>query len=202
MDKINILDQYLPSGVAPAIARWIDLYQCQFKISRSRTTKLGDYRPPYGGLGHRISVNYNLNSYAFLVTTVHEFAHLITWNEYKRKAKPHGKEWKSNFKRMMVPFLESAVFPEDIRKAIAIHLENPSASSCADLSLFRAMQRYDDKPAGFVRVEELTANSLFTLKNGRAFRKQGLVRKRYRCVELKTGMIYLFNPLTEVEAVV
>lgn len=202
MDKITLLDQYLPSGVAPVIARWIDFYQCQFKISRSRTTKLGDYRPPYHGLGHRISVNYNLNPYAFLVTTVHEFAHLLTWNEHKRKAKPHGKEWKSNFKRMMAPFLESAVFPEDIKKAIGTHLENPAASSCADLSLLRVMQRYDDKPAGFVKVEELTANSLFTLKNGRAFRKEGLVRKRYRCVELKTGMTYLFNPLTEVEMVV
>ena len=72
---------------------------------------MGDYRPPYAGQGHRISINYDLNSYSFLVTTVHEFAHLLTWNEHKRKAKPHGAEWKANFKRMMRPFFEKEVFP-------------------------------------------------------------------------------------------
>lgn len=201
MDKITILDQYLPPGAAPVIAHWIDFYQCEFTISRNRVTKLGDYRPPYQGLGHRISVNYNLNSYAFLVTTIHEFAHLLTWNEYKRKVKPHGKEWKCNFKRIMTPFLVSSVFPDDVRKAIDTHLENPAASSCADLNLYRVLKHYDDKSSGLVSVEELTTNSLFTVKNGRAFRKGNLIRKRYKCVELRTGMTYLFNPLTEVKVV-
>ena len=90
MDKVAVLAQYMPPAAAPVISRWIDYFQCEFKVSRSRDTKYGDYRHPYQGKGHRISVNYNLNPYAFLVTTVHEFAHLLTWNEHQRKAKPHG----------------------------------------------------------------------------------------------------------------
>ena len=201
MDKVNILERYLPPGAAPVIARWIDYFQCEFKVSRNRNTKYGDYRAPFKNEGHRISVNYNLNQFAFLVTTVHEFAHLLTWNEHKRKAKPHGSEWKSNFKRMMKPFFETSVFPPDVKAAIVNYLENPSASSCTDLNLFRVLQKYDAKSEGLVHVEKILPHGLFSMKNGRVFRKESLVRKRYRCVEVKTGAVYLFNPLAEVMAV-
>jgi len=163
------LSNYLPADAAPVIARWIDYFNCEFKISRNRSTKHGDYRHPFKDAGHRISVNYNLNPYAFLITTVHEFAHLLTWNEHKRKAKPHGQEWKNNFKKMMRPFFEQAIFPPDIRQAIS--------------------------------VEKLVINALFSIKGGRVFRKESLVRKRYRCVEIKTGAVYLFPPLAEVSIV-
>ena len=110
MDKVKVLERYLPPAAAPLIARWIDYFKCEFKISRNRNSKFGDYRAPHAGKGHRISVNYDLNAYAFLVTTVHEFAHLHTWNEHKHKAKPHGAEWKANFKKMMQPFFDQQVF--------------------------------------------------------------------------------------------
>ncbi|MXV16961.1 SprT-like domain-containing protein [Hufsiella ginkgonis] len=201
MDKITVLSRYLPPDAAPLIARWIDYFNCEFKVSRSRNSKYGDYRPPYQGKGHRISVNYNLNPYAFLVTTVHEFAHLHTWNEHKFKAKPHGTEWKSNFKRMMRPFFDKEIFPQDVKRAIVGYLENPAASSCTDLTLFRTLRNYDVKKtaeAAMITVEKVKANSLFKMKNGRVFRKEGLIRKRYRCVEVKTGLVYLFNPVAEV----
>ena len=198
MDKVTLLAQYLPPAAAPTIARWIDYFKCDFKISRKRNTKYGDYRPPFKNEGHRISVNYNLNNYAFLVTTVHEFAHLLTWNEHKRKAKPHGLEWKVNFKKMMKPFFDMSVFPQDVHVAILNYLENPAASSCNDLTLFRVLQGYDAKVEGVLYVEHLAINSLFAMKNGRVFRKEDKLRKRYRCVEVKTGAVYLFHPFAEV----
>lgn len=201
MDKVQILEKYLPLGAAPVIARWIDYFQCEFKVSRNRNTKYGDYRAPFKTDGHRISINYNLNQFAFLVTTVHEFAHLLTWNEHKHKAKPHGTEWKRNFKRMMKPFFENAVFPEDVKTAIFNYLENPSASSCSDLNLIRVLQRYDKKDEGVVHVEKIKHHGLFSMKNGKVFRKEELVRKRYRCVEVKTGAVYLFNALANVTAI-
>lgn len=200
MNKAHILDRYLPSGAAPVILRWIDYFQCEFKISRSRNSKYGDYRPPHNGRPHRISVNNNLNSYAFLVTAVHEFAHLLTWNEHKHKAKPHGGEWKSNFKRMMVPFFERNIFPDDVNSAIIRYLENPAASSCTDIHLYKTLKRYDTVTGG-VTIDNLPVNTIFKLKNGRVFRKEGRIRKRFRCVEISTGGIYLFNPMAEVFAV-
>ena len=201
MDKVKVLEQYLPPAAAPLILRWIDHFQCEFKISRSRNSKYGDYRPPFAGQGHRISINYDLNAYAFLVTTVHEFAHLLTWNEHKRKAKPHGAEWKTNFKRMMRPFFEMDIFPYDVKHAIVQYLENPAASSCADPHLFKTLKKYDVRPEHIVLLESLPAGSVFKTRDGRIFRKESKLRKRFRCIEISTKLPYLFNPLAEVELV-
>ncbi|MGI4749187.1 MAG: SprT-like domain-containing protein [Janthinobacterium lividum] len=201
MDKTEILKQYIPEAAAPVIAKWIDYFQCEFKVSRNRGTKFGDYRSPFGGKGHRISVNFDLNIYAFLVTTVHEFAHLYTFNQHQHKAKPHGTEWKSNFKRMMKPFFELEIFPADIKQVISNYLDNPAASSCSDLTLFRALKKYDVKEASVVLVEKIPANALFKWKDGRIFRREERLRKRYRCVEVSTNRVYLFNPVAEVELI-
>ena len=201
MEKEQILSQYMPEGAAPIIARWIDYFQCEFKISKNRATKLGDYRHPFKGIGHKISVNNNLNNYAFLVTTVHEFAHLLTWNEHKNKVKPHGEEWKRNFKRMMVPFIDKGFFPEDVQQAIVSYLNNPSAASCTDLKLSRALKKYDEL-LHVLRLEELPIHALFTIKDGRQFKKGERLRKRYRCVCINNGNTYLFNPLAEVKLLV
>lgn len=197
-DKVKILEQYLPPAAAPIIAKWIDYYQAEFKISRSRATKLGDYRSPCNGENHKISVNYNLNPYAFLVTTVHEFAHLLTYNQHKLKAKPHGTEWKDNFKQMMKPFFEMEIFPPEVKKALITYLQNPAASSCTDLNLLRILKEYDQVKPNLAVVEQLPTHAIFKLKNGREFKKLEKIRKRFRCVELKTGREYLFNPLAEV----
>lgn len=197
MDKVDVLVQYMPAPAAPIIAKWIDYFQCEFKISKNRSTKLGDYRHPFKGKGHKISVNNDLNPYAFLVTTVHEFAHLLTWNEHKHKAKPHGTEWKNNFKRMMNPFFEKEVFPTEIHQTIVNYLNNPAASSCTDLTLARALKKYDTHLMT-TRVEELSIDTVFALKDGRKFKRGERIRKRYRCECLDNGKIYLFNPLAEV----
>lgn len=197
MDKTNVLAQYLPAPAAPIIAKWIDYFQCEFKISKNRSTKLGDYRHPFRNAGHKISVNNDLNPYAFLVTTVHEFAHLLTWNDYRNKVKPHGEEWKKNFKRMMKPFFDIQVFPPDIHHTIVNYLDNPAASSCTDLSLARALKKYDVHQQT-TKVEDLPLKTIFTLKDGRKFEKGERIRKRYRCLCITNGKVYLFNPLAEV----
>lgn len=196
MDKVKILAKYLPEEAAPLIAKWIEYFKCQFKISRNRNTKFGDYRHPHGREGHRISVNYDLNPYAFLVTTVHEFAHLITWNEYKGQVKPHGLEWKRNFKQMMQPFFEMKLFPGDLHQAISSYLENPGASSCSDVNLFKALRKYDSRQIVF--IDSLAERSVFTIKDGREFTKGEKMRKRFKCIESGTGKVYLFSPLAEV----
>jgi hypothetical protein len=43
--------------------------------------------------------------------------------------------------------------------------------------------------------------ALFKLKNGRVFRRDEKLRKRYKCTEIKTKRVYLFSPIAEVEMV-
>ncbi len=188
----------MPEEAAPIISNWINHTACLFKISRSRSTKLGDYRAPFKGSPHRISVNYDLNPYSFLITTIHEFAHLQTWNKHRHRVKPHGPEWKQHFKELMTPFLKLNIFPADINGAIDSYMENPAASSCTDLHLFRTLKAYDKAKDNALTVEALEDGHFFKLKNGRSFQRIEKIRKRYKCMELSSKRMYLFNPIAEV----
>lgn len=192
------LSKYIPNEAAPIVSQWINDTGCRFVVSKSRKSKLGDYRAPYKGEPHRISVNHNLNPFSFLITTVHEFAHLKTWNQYKHGVKPHGKEWKANFKLLMDPFLRLNILPQEITIAVIRYMDNPAASSCTDLNLYRTLKLYDKLSENVFTVESLPHNAMFSLENGRVFQKQEKRRTRYKCVELKTGRIYLFHPIAEV----
>lgn len=188
----------MPPPAAPIIAKWIDYFQCEFKISKTRSTKLGDYRHPFGIKGHRISVNFNLNPFSFLVTSVHEFAHLLTWNEHKNKVRPHGLEWKNNFKKMMAPIFDLNVFPPEVLQAIQRYMANPAASSCGDLNLARTLKAYDVIKDDVLHLEQLPKDAVFKIKDGRRFAKGERLRKRYRCLCLDDKRLFLFNPLAEV----
>lgn len=197
--KESVLARHLPADALPIIERWIRDAPCEFKITKGRISKYGDYRHPYQTKGHRISVNGDLNPYAFLVTTVHEFAHLKTWQEHKNKVKPHGTAWKNNFKMLMEPFLLLNCFPCDIQAAVVNYLRNPRASSSSDLELFRLLHKDSVKKKGVIALEDLPNKAIFAIASGRRFEKGDKLRKRYRCVEQGTGRVYLFNPLAEVQ---
>ena|SRR5690554_4754159 len=173
---------------------------CEFSMAKPRKTKLGDYRAPFKNRGHRISVNKDLNPYAFLITTVHEFAHLKTWNEHRNLARPHGQAWKKNFIQLMQPFLAGEVLPNEVRQALEKYMANPAAASCTDLNLFRVLQQYNDpsENSSTTTVESLPDGARFLFQNGRVFQKIHKIRKRYRCVEVASQRIYLFSPVAEV----
>jgi hypothetical protein len=41
---------------------------------------------------------------------------------------------------------------------------------------------------------------LFDIGEGRIFKKGKKLRKRFQCVEVETGKLYLFSPIYEVKA--
>lgn len=193
------LSKYIPAEAAPIISQWINDTSCRFKVTKSRSTKLGDYRSPFRGSPHQITVNHDLNPYSFLLTTVHEFAHLKTYQDFKNRVKPHGEEWKNNFKSLIQPFLKLNILPADVVIAINAYMNNPAASSCTDLNLYRVLKKYDTKVSDTItHVEELPEQAIFKMKNGRTFQKMEKLRKRYKCLELSTNRIYLFHPIAEV----
>jgi SprT protein len=194
----RILVKYIPAPAVPRIADWIVDYGVHLKITGERSTKLGDFRPILNAVkGHKISVNFNLNRYAFLITLVHEMAHFKTWNEHQQAVKPHGIEWKSNFREMLFPFLNEDVFPNELLPSLFDYLDNPAASSCSDMGLMRMLMKYDDVQRTL--LEDLPGQSIFKLQTGRVFKKGEQKRKYFRCIELSSGKPYLINPLAEVE---
>ena len=196
----SVLHKYIPEKAVDTIAEWIVVYDFKLRIKKSRSTKLGDYRPPFQGQNHVITINYDMNKYAFLITLIHEIAHLTNWNKHKNAVKPHGEEWKFHYKVLMNSFLKPEIFPSDVIIALRKYMNNPAASSCSDLQLLRVLKNYDDRQHT-VLLEELTEGTTFSYNQNRLFVKGEQVRKRFKCKELKTNRLYLFNPLTEVMAI-
>ena len=191
------LGKYIPHAAVPVILAWLRAAPIRLKVSRPRRSKLGDYSPATkDDPVHRITVNGDLNKFAFLITLVHEFAHFTTYQRAKWEIKPHGPEWQYEYKRLMTPFLESDVFPEDLRIALSIHLQDAPASSCCDHGLMRMLRKYDNGPSKTF-VEEVPFNSLFMM-DGRTFRKGRKLRKRYSCFCLDDRREYYVDALAEV----
>lgn len=198
---LHQLKNYLPDGSFEAVSHYLLHYKVQLTITRERKSVLGDYRNAHVGKNHRISVNGNLNSYAFLITLLHELAHLFTFERYGHRVQAHGQEWKNEFSKILAQFLSKHIFPADIQATLLKTLQNPAASSCADTALLRVLHQYDAKKEGIILIETLPAGAQFSIKGGRVFIKQERVRKRFKCKELATGKIYLFSPVYEVQAI-
>lgn len=196
----SILYKYIPEKAVPVIAEWIYVHDFKLRIKKSRLTRLGDYRPPVKGENHLITMNYDLNKYAFLITLVHEIAHLTNWNKRKDKVKPHGEEWKEEYKILMRNFMSYEIFPVDVIEALKRYMSNPAASSCSDTNLLRVLKRYDLRD-GTVLLEDVKEGSTFSYNSNRFFIKGEQVRKRFKCTEVATKRAYLFNPLTEVAVI-
>jgi|WetSurMetagenome_2_1015567.scaffolds.fasta_scaffold243505_1 SprT protein len=204
----KVLEPHLPESSIGLIIEWLMSQKVQLRISNSRTSKFGDYRPPRAGSIPRISVNHNLNKFAFLITLVHEMAHHMvlggmhekrSFISFRKKIrpKPHGPEWKSQYRDLMDPFLNPATLPQEIIEVMKQYLENPKASTTADQKLFRALRNHDE-PDGSEFIDKLPFDAVFHLRNGRSFRKKEKVRKRYKCISVDNGRTYLFNPMAQV----
>lgn len=195
------LQQYLPDGSFEDVLYYLQHYKVQLTVARQRNSILGDYRHAHAGLNHRISVNGNLNKYSFLITLLHELAHLFTYERYGHRVQAHGPQWKTEFSKILSQFLAKNIFPADIAATLSRSLKNPAASSCADEKLLRVLKNYDPVKQGHLMVEQLPEECLFFIKGGRVFKKGEKVRKRYKCMELSTGKWFLFSPVYEVVVV-
>jgi hypothetical protein len=196
----EVLLKYLPEHAVEPVFELIKTNSVHLKIVNERQTRHGDYRKHPTGK-HQITVNANLNKYRFLITLVHEIAHLAAFEKYGRSIKPHGNEWKITFQHLMVPFIRPEIFPNSVLPLVANHFRNPTASSDTDARLAFALKQFDERKPDIHFIHEVPSGSLFRIKNGKVFQKKGLRVKRYECLEVQTGKLYLFNANAEVEII-
>ena len=196
----DILLKYLPSNSVREVYSLLNVYPIQLKITNPRKRIHGSYRKPTHKLDiHQITVNGDLNKYTFLLTLLHEIAHLHAWVNYKSFG--HGQDWKNCFTRLIKQFLLLDVFPEDIKTALERHLQNIKSSDFLDVHLTKTLQKYDKDDSdlqNIIHLEEIPENTVF-LHDGKYMEKQKLLRKYYLCKDLKTKRMYRCHPLLEVE---
>lgn len=193
----SVLSKYVPENSLGLLMPLMKEDPIELKIKKPRRTKFGDYRFPKKGERHQISINNNLNSFAFLITLLHEIAHLKAFVAHGNRIKPHGKEWQNTFLNIVKPFIEQDVFPEDLAMVLENSLKKGGASSCTDLDLFRELQKFEESPKS--TVEEIPDGSTFIADNNMIFKKGAKARKRYKCVCMSNGREYMVHPLAKAE---
>lgn len=193
----HTLQTYIPQQAIKKVLALLDHERVTVKVKNERKTRHGDYKRLPNGR-HQITVNSNLNPYRFLITLIHEIAHLEAFETYGKTIKPHGIEWKRTFQHLILPFLNPDIFPSELLPLLAKHFKNPKASSDTDVNLALALKQFDE-PNDKTYIFEVPFGSTFKLYNGKVFKKGNRRVKRYECVEVKTGRLYLFNPNAEVE---
>lgn len=197
----KVLLKYVPEEAIPLMVKWIRQYRFHFKISKSRVSKLGDFRPEFGGKPRRISVNGDLNTYHFLVTFCHEVAHAAVWEKYKNKVLPHGVEWQDKFRELLLEMMERVIFPKELKKIIFIHLDSPKASSCSDPILYKALKKYDTDSDKITYLEDIPEGINFSIDGKRIFKKGKKRRSRYECICMNNKKLYYVSAHAEVKTI-
>lgn len=195
----SLLNKHIPdNAVHYAYDLWVS-YPFHFKVTKKRNSKYGDYRYNPVTNAHAITINGDMNQYAFLVTYIHEVAHLVTYQNFGKRIAPHGTEWKRTFSELMAPLLSNLVFPNDILDVLRQHMKNPKATSGSDPLLHICLRKYDDN-TGLVHLGEVRNGDLFKF-NTRVFKKEAMRRTRILCQEVKSGRKYLISQAALVENV-
>lgn len=193
----SLFEKHLPAKSIAYCYRLWESSPFDFIVTKKRETKLGDYRYHYQQKKHTITVNGDLNKYTFLVTYLHEVAHLKAQIRYGGRIKPHGIEWKNEFKDLLLPVMHEEVFPENVLLALKNYLLNPKASSCSDIHLLKALGAHDEK-THLQFLSDISKGDTFRF-NKKYYLKESTIRTRAICKELKSGKKYYISEAAQVE---
>ncbi len=194
----QILIAHVPeNAVHYCLDLWTDI-PFNFKVSKKRNSKLGDYRYDHRNGSHSISVNFDLNPFSFLITYIHEVAHLLTTERFGRKPQPHGKEWQSYFKELIEPVLTDLIFPNEILLPLKKHMRKPKASTYADAKLVHVLRKYDEQEGEQITLADLDEGDIFEF-NDRVYTKLNLRRTRVLCQQEDTSRKYLISKMALVK---
>lgn len=203
--QLTILRKYFPAPAVQAVADWIPRHGVFLSVTRRRTTKHGDFTlSPIRGM-NRITVNGSLNPYAFLLTFVHELAHLVVLKKHGAHVQPHGKQWKDEFRSLMLMLDLRTIYPHDILVPMADYLKDPKASSDRHTALALALKRYDapgegdGESADDPMICELAPGVRFLFREKREFVLGEKRRRLYLCTDVSSGRQYLFQPHIRVK---
>ena len=187
---MQALADFLPEGSFQSVIQYIQHFKVHLTITQKRRSVLGDYRHAVMGKNHRISINGNLNQFEFLITLLHELAHLLTFEKFSNKVEPHGKEWKSIYSTLLIDFVQQQIFPPDIVKALQKSIINPAATANGETELLMVLRKYDQKKReGYFHIADLPVGAVFQTEDGRIFKKGNKRRNQKRHIQSEIGKI-------------
>jgi len=185
----GILSQHVPPAAVGYCTQLWEKLPFDFKLRKSRLSKVGDFTCR-SGQSPQITVNRDLHPFLFLMTYVHEVAHLHVHQAHGFKAEAHGEDWKTTFQTLMAPLLLAEIFPDPLLTGLKKHMASPKASSFSDAELTHLFRSVNERERNAVLLSQIPEGSIFHL-HGRWFKKGKLRRTRVLCREVKTKRQYL-----------
>lgn len=192
--SIQILEKHLPDNCRTHLKNWFSDHSIHIKITKDRSSKLGDYRKKRDG-SHIITINSTLKPELFFFVLTHELAHLIAFEKYGRRIAPHGNEWKHTFRMMLLESIE--VYTEEFKPILTYFSRSPKANFMASPELVKYF-RFENNEEEGIFVETLKKGENFMFRNQK-YVLEGLIKKNYLCVNLDTGRQYSFRPMVKVQ---
>ena len=180
----------LPTKAIDEIAILLEKHPFVLKIKRSRKSKYGDFRVKYDEFrtrSYEISVNEDLQPTHFLLTLIHEIAHLLTYKKFEKSVRPHGREWQQHFRYLMQPFLEIGIYDKKTREVLETYLLKPAKANEVEYDLIKMLEGVDTK--GLVKLETILNKDFFELE-GKQFQRLEKIRTRYICKNLGNNKLY------------
>ena len=198
MSVLEYLEKHLPAKKATTIIDYVARHNCTLRITRPRKTKRGDFRQL--GIKQSITINQDSNSFRFLFTLIHELAHLETFVQHKNQVKPHGVEWKYNFKKLYDYFEMDEEFSVDnyILQAVKSELKNPKACSGVNVNLERAFAIYDCVQG--VLLDQLPTGDFFMFRENK-YKKLETRRTRVVCLNITNNRTYTINRAVKIQRI-
>ena len=191
--SINSLIAYLPDGTLPFLKKWGAGHAIHIIITRNRRSKLGDYRLKKDG-SHQITVNSTLEPQLFFFVLTHEIAHLLAFAKFGRRIAPHGQEWKTIYRGMLLDTLH--IYDEELKPLIQQYSHVPKANFMASPELVSYFERHTLQ-ADEHYIQDLEPEQEFVFRNS-IYRMEGKIKKNYLCTNLASGRKYAFRPLARV----
>ncbi len=159
-------------------------------LTNPRKSKLGDYRYNLRTKSHHITINIDLEPIYFLITYLHEVAHKMCWDQFKRSAQPHGQEWKSLFVSLLWNAKHEIQLSDSNNEIILSFISNPQAR-------FQKFNNCDD----YLKVSDLKPDSIFELDDGKTFQLISKRRTRFLCLNTDNKKEYTVLGKTPVKKI-
>lgn len=189
----------LPNGSEELVDRWLTDSPVPILLAKARRSKHGDFRVPRKGKPAYITLNHDMHPVDFLITLAHEVAHYRNWKRYGRRVRPHGPEWRQEFREMLAGVIRAEVFDQAVAAAVAKHyFKRNLIGSGSSEELNRLLGKTTEND-GILHVADLPEGARFRLRSGKTFIKGQKLRKRYQCREVLSSRIYSVHPLAEVK---
>ena len=190
--------QKIPKASLEYVKGLINCENIMFKLKNNRETKHGDFSVKKD-FSVEITINSDMNPFRFLITLLHEISHFFIYKDFGFNTKPHGCQWKSKFKELLIPVINNKVFPDDILSPLAKYAINPKASTDTDLDLSIALNKYDVNVPSYIL--DLRKGDKFKASNKKNYIVVGKRRKRYECLEIDSKRLYLFSPNYKIKKI-